>query len=251
MTEPRTGGGAGPGRGIPVPAVVFVLFLALVAAAGGWLAWRHNSMSTVEPSPAGIQAAALADESDSGTSYSAYSVQAPPVVRRLQGASFSSDAETSVTGRPATAPADGTPRPPRDFVPVSFRKLAGFDYGTSAALAADARTTSPGQSVVPAEILALHGKKISIIGYMMPIEFDRGRVRSFLLMKDQSLCCFGLAPRLNDFIAVRVADKEGVPPATDVMIQVRGILQVGEVRNNGIPIALYTMNADKVIEGRR
>jgi hypothetical protein len=47
----------------------------------------------------------------------------------------------------------------------------------------------------PKEIKALNGKKIIMDGFMFPIDFEKGKVRSFILSNGMFGCCFGDAPR--------------------------------------------------------
>jgi hypothetical protein len=40
---------------------------------------------------------------------------------------------------------------------------------------------------------------------MVPVKIEKGMTTDFLLVKDQSLCCFGRMPRMNEWIGVRMA----------------------------------------------
>lgn len=255
MTERR--------KASPVVAVTgFTFVMTGLLAAATWFAMRDASMARaalaeVAPKPARrIEGEALL------TTHSTYSVSPPPLVAGMQeapppasvppaGSSFAQQASPPATREEAdgTAAAAASPAPgPDGYIPVTFQVLAGFDYGLKALSRDDNATTGSEERNrnLPPEVRALNGRKVSVTGFMMPIEFVGGRVRSFLLMKNQLLCCFGIAPRLNDFVAVRVMDEKGIPATKDVPIAARGVLEVGEVINNGIPLALYTMRAEEV-----
>ncbi len=229
----------------------FVALLAVAMAAGVWFALRDARTAALALEELTEKPLARVEGADSGSGYSAYSVQPPAVVEAVlagavTSASLASAGSSKAPGGAPAAGADG-------YVKTSFKVLAGFEYGAKPGEDADAATSASvgAGRFLPPEVLALDGRKVSVTGFMMPIDFEDGRVRSFLLMKNQLLCCFGIAPRLNDFVAVQVGEGRGVPAVQDVPITVKGILQVGEVSENGAALAVYTMIADDVKAGKQ
>lgn len=114
------------------------------------------------------------------------------------------------------------------FIRTDFGFLSGFDSEKEKA---------------PNQVKALNGKKVAITGFMLPVDFDRGVVRSFLLLKDQTGCCFGVMPRINEFVYVKMQGGDSAEFMTDVPITVSGRFGVDEKNLVG---SLYTMKADEI-----
>ena len=60
---------------------------------------------------------------------------------------------------------------------------------------------------IPEAIRSLDGATIEIRGYMMPVELEGTRVRAFVLVVSQQVCCFGATPDINEYIIARVTGK--------------------------------------------
>ena len=99
---------------------------------------------------------------------------------------------------------------------------------------------------IPQPIKDLNTKKIALQGFMVPIDLKNGKSTKFLLVKDQSLCCFGRMPRMNEWISVRMKSGSTVRVFTDRPVSVLGTLTVCEQIENGEVISLYRMEADDV-----
>jgi hypothetical protein len=67
----------------------------------------------------------------------------------------------------------------------------------------------------------------------------------FLLMRNQSMCCYGVPPKINEWITVQV-NGQGVKPVMDQPIAVAGVLHVGPMMENGSLAGLYRLEADKI-----
>jgi hypothetical protein len=97
----------------------------------------------------------------------------------------------------------------------------------------------------PAKIRELHGKKVSIFGYMAPLSMNAGRIDSFYLSRGVFSCCFADAPRMTDYIRVTMAPGQFAPNAD--LVQVNGVLDIGEECNSmGYVETVYRMKADAV-----
>jgi hypothetical protein len=133
---------------------------------------------------------------------------------------------------------------------AGFDKLAGFPFkvtddmviGVGDALANSREIT--GQ--IPASVKALNDREVSITGFMLPTRVDGGKATEFLLLKNQSMCCYGLTPNLNEYVAVRLTG-QGVAPVMDRLITVSGKLHVGEMRQSRLLVGLYQLDGDKVV----
>ena len=98
---------------------------------------------------------------------------------------------------------------------------------------------------IPDPIKTLNKKRVAVQGFMFPITRERENVRTFLLVKDRSLCCFGRTPRMNDKIYVRMREGRTAQNIMDQVITVFGVLEVGEVFDkNGQLTSIYNLEAD-------
>lgn len=189
-----------------------------------------------------------------------YAQQAPSSSRpAIRGSSFvdavpRKDAQsTGVVLRPDQAPDPSdlnTTKP--DHVFISFRTLSGFSYPEpppGAGGLINSLPPPPGISdpLIPEGVRRLHGRDVLTMGFMLPLNLDsRGRVTSFLLLRDQSLCCFGQMPRVNDYIAVQMKEGKTAPSAADEPILVSGRLEVGAMVEQGLILGIYKMEATLV-----
>jgi hypothetical protein len=97
----------------------------------------------------------------------------------------------------------------------------------------------------PKEIKALNGKKIVMDGFMFPIDFEKGKVRSFILSNGMFGCCFGDAPAITETIKVYRADGKLMPYQS--MARVTGTLEVGEEYDgDGYVDSVYRIKAEDV-----
>ena len=114
---------------------------------------------------------------------------------------------------------------------VDFRFLGGFEYVDD--------------DKIPEPVMKLNGKKISLAGFMLPVDFDEGKVNSFLLMNSRMACCFGVMPRINEFVFVKMPTGKTTKFMSDVPINVSGVLAIGEAN---LVDSLYMMVADKIVK---
>jgi hypothetical protein len=135
---------------------------------------------------------------------------------------------------PATAPAPAPAPAADDFQTVTFDELAGFDY----ALYAEETKT---KHEVPAKITALSGKKVAVDGYMMPIAYEAGGAKKFILMKNQFGCCYGGTPKLNEWIEVTMEGGAVAEYQQHVIMTTWGVLEVKPESRDGMATSLYKM----------
>ncbi|MDQ8179598.1 DUF3299 domain-containing protein [Pelagicoccus sp. SDUM812005] len=96
-------------------------------------------------------------------------------------------------------------------------------------------------------VLALDGKSVEIVGYMLPISTKGEKVDEFLLMPDTGACCYGAMPAFNSFVYARA--KKGTNLFDNIPIRVRGKLKVEEVWQSGFFSHLYFLEVDEVLAG--
>jgi hypothetical protein len=114
-----------------------------------------------------------------------------------------------------------------DPKPVGFAVLAGFDYQDGMTL--------------PKEVTDLDEETVTIRGFMQREVPGSGPVSSFLLINDACGC--NGTPKLNEIVFCTLPD--GV--TTDIkpgVVSVTGKFYVGEVKEDGVVIILYQMDAD-------
>lgn len=92
---------------------------------------------------------------------------------------------------------------------------------------------------IPEAVKRFDGKRAQITGFMLPVKMDGQLVRQFLLMRDQMMCCYGVVPRMNDWIVVHVAKPVRFTP--DVPISFRGKLTVKAMQEQGFITGIYLL----------
>ncbi len=131
---------------------------------------------------------------------------------------------------------------------VGFDRLASYTYN-----APEADSTAPnamppsGASQIPDKIKALDRQKVAVTGFMLPVKMEAGLVKEFLLVKDAMMCCYGVMPKLNEWVIVKMTGK-GVKPLMDIPITFEGKLKVGEMYENGYLTGVYLLEGDRMAE---
>ena len=87
----------------------------------------------------------------------------------------------------------------------------------------------------------LDGKSVVVTGYVLPVAYNRGRTREFMLMRSQAACCFGQAPKANEFIMVVTEEPEGVPATQDVPTTFSGILRIQPQKLGDVIVQCFRM----------
>jgi hypothetical protein len=136
------------------------------------------------------------------------------------------------------------------YMPVGFDKLSSYTFEMSDDLLAPATNdtsaaTAKTEAQIPAAIKALDKKRVAVQGFMLPLKVEGGVVTEMLIMKDQSMCCYGVVPRINEWISIKMV-KDGVKPIMDQPVTLYGTLRVGEMRENGYLVGIYAMDGEKM-----
>lgn len=130
------------------------------------------------------------------------------------------------------------------YLKVGFENLAGFEYVMP-------DDVPQGQEApkdqIPPKVKELNAKPVALRGFMLPLKVEKGLVTEMLLMRDQSMCCFGTAPKINEWVSVKMTEK-GVKPVMDTPVTMFGKLQVGEMKENGYLVGIYQLDGDKMEE---
>jgi hypothetical protein len=109
----------------------------------------------------------------------------------------------------------------------------------------------PNETKVPENVMGLNGKKISVQGFMVPLEVPDSKVKTFLLVRDKASCCFGGPSKLTHRIYVTMEGDKSADFFPDNVVTVKGTLNiVGSVIEEDT-MALYEMDGESVEAGNR
>ena len=129
---------------------------------------------------------------------------------------------------------------------ISFDRLASFEYEMPEDLTEEVAGETDGASdQIPEDIRELNDQPIALKGFMLPLKVEEGLVTEMLIMRDQSMCCYGTVPKINEWVSVRMEGK-GVKPVMDQAVTLFGKLKVGEIRENGYLVGIYEMDGDRM-----
>lgn len=153
---------------------------------------------------------------------------------------------------PATDPkaaAPGAVQKDGEFLIVGFDRLAAFNYDipdeVPAATNTTAKAVAPPKEQIPANVKAFDKQRVALKGFMLPLKVEGGLITELLIMRDQSMCCYGTVPKINEWVSVKMTGK-GVKPIMDQAVTLYGKLHVGEIRENGYLVGIYQMDGEKV-----
>ena len=170
-------------------------------------------------------------------------VRGKPIVARKKIASSEPTTNSIVAPTPGKAAKVG------EYVEVGFDRLANFSFempeGLQPTNSVNKATKSNDQ--IPADVKFFDQKKVALKGFMLPLKVDDGVVTEMLIMKDQSMCCYGAVPRINDWVSVKMKNG-GVRSVMDQPVTLYGKLHVGEMLENGYLVGIYELDGDKMEE---
>jgi len=133
---------------------------------------------------------------------------------------------------------------------VGFDRLASYAYVPPESDPAKPEVPPPsGAAQIPDKIKALDQQKVAVTGFMLPVKMEAGLVKEFLLVKDPMMCCYGVMPKVNEWIVVKMTGA-GVKPLMDIPITFEGKLRVGEMYENGYLTGLYLLEGDHQAESK-
>ncbi|HKQ39794.1 MAG TPA: DUF3299 domain-containing protein [Verrucomicrobiae bacterium] len=153
------------------------------------------------------------------------------------------------TSVPSNAPTGSATKKIGQYNVVGFDKLASYAFEVSDELLAPATNTAAMtlrvDSQIPASVKTFDNKPVALTGFMLPLKVEGGLVTELLIMRDQSMCCYGVQPKINEWVSVKMG-KTGVKPVMDQPVTLFGKLHVGEMRENGYLVGIYAMDGDKM-----
>lgn len=128
------------------------------------------------------------------------------------------------------------------FLALPWDGLSGYDYDTDSATELHAANRPIG--MIPRAIAKLDGRTVMLKGFMLAVTMDDDRVKEFMLMKNQLLCCYGVTPKMNEWVYVTC--RANADYVKDVPVTVYGRLRVGEQFDGGALNSIYRLDADDV-----
>jgi hypothetical protein len=136
------------------------------------------------------------------------------------------------------------------FASAGFDVLSGYNIEISDELLGPvtnnvAEVSARTEALIPAKVKALDKKRVALKGFMLPLKVEGGLVTEMLIMKDQSMCCYGTVPKIHEWVSIKMAEK-GVKPLMDQPVTLYGKLHVGEMRENGYLTGIYRMDGEKM-----
>ncbi len=134
-----------------------------------------------------------------------------------------------------------------DYEKLGFDRLAAFSFNAPQVAPKDPAETAKGNEQIPEAIRAFDTKKVAVTGFMLPVKMEEGLVKEFLLVKDPMMCCYGVMPKINEWIVVKMTGK-GVQPLMDIPITFYGKLRVGQMFESGYLTGIYLLEGDRMGE---
>lgn len=133
-----------------------------------------------------------------------------------------------------------------EYLTVGFDKLAGFNYDMPDETTVNTNALAkPSKEQIPQDVKVLDHKKVALKGFMLPLKVEGGLITELLIMRDQSMCCYGTVPKITEWVSVKMVGK-GVKPIMDQAVTLYGSLKVGEMYENGYLVGIYQLDGEKM-----
>lgn len=172
-------------------------------------------------------------------------VQGDLITAPLEAPDPEPQAQTDVAEATPPPPVADRPRgTPAQPLTVAFDHLAGFTY-TVPDGPVETNQISGAASQIPADVQSLDRQFVSLKGFMLPLKVEKGLVTELLLMRDQSMCCYGVVPRINEWVSVKMTGG-GVKPVMDTAVTLYGTLKVGEIFESGYLVGIYELAGERM-----
>lgn len=141
-----------------------------------------------------------------------------------------------VPGAPAAAPKEVDGHLQLEFARLSDFKIEAPAYDPAVK---PERALAAVEKQIPEAIKQFDGRRTQLTGFMLPVKMEGQLVSQFLLLRDQMMCCYGVVPRMNDWIVVYAAKPVRFTP--DVPVSFRGKLRVKAMEEQGFITGIYLL----------
>ena len=98
---------------------------------------------------------------------------------------------------------------------------------------------------IPQRIKTLDNQKVAVRGFMLPLKQENGLATDFILLRNRMMCCYGMMPKVNEWIHVRMGGN-GVRCIMDIPVTISGKLHVEEYRENRTMLGIYRLDGEKL-----
>ena len=176
----------------------------------------------------------------------ACSQRAPQPIAEIRGEPINSSPRSN-----AALPLPTSSAPPNSAIAdpllVGFDKLSSYKFepGEDLLNPQTNRVVRTADSLIPDRVKSYNNQHVAIRGFMLPLKVEGGAVIELLIMRDQSMCCYGVVPKINEWICVKMKSK-GVKAIMDQPVTIYGTLHVGEMRENGYLVGIYNFDGEKM-----
>jgi len=99
---------------------------------------------------------------------------------------------------------------------------------------------------IPPHIMSLNGKKVAVRGFLMPIQGDEEGTSDFVILKNQGSCCYGIPPRVNEWIWAETHKGAKVAISMDLPLTVYGTFTIKETFVDEEMTGFYHLLVDAV-----
>lgn len=236
--------------------VAVMCALALVVVVGGVLVMRSRSGGGADKEagvvPADIKGKPIrplaAVTNAQGTAVAVVSTQGNSVTQVVQTQATQQITIVAATNALQISNATASIPMVEGYRRVGFDILAGYLY----AMPEEPMPTNVTVEIlrqtnrIPAEVAAIDGQAVALKGFMLPMKIEKGLATEMLIMRDQSMCCYGAVPKINEWVNVKMT-KQGVRPTMDQAVVLCGKLRVGEVLEDGYLKCIYNLEGDKMV----
>jgi hypothetical protein len=95
-----------------------------------------------------------------------------------------------------------------------------------------------GMITLPADIRSLDGQRVTMAGFLLPLyEFEN--IHEFALVGNHLSCCFGVPPKLNGVVKVRLRASAAGLANTSEPLRVVGTFRAKEAMEYGLLVSIY------------
>jgi hypothetical protein len=128
---------------------------------------------------------------------------------------------------------------------LDFTTLSSWDYPSQTL--GDTTPPKVDPSGVPRYVWAYDGKKISMEGLVLPLDYNKDGASVFIFTLDQDTCAFGIMPRINEWIMVTMVGGQRARLKNGFPYRLTGTFHVTENTDaNGRVVELYAIDAETV-----
>lgn len=226
-------------------ALLIVLCLIVVCSAAGFMMWgfkvRQSPVTTVTPPPAEIRGTKIGEPVAPTNAAAATSASSISSTNAMPAVPTNSAANLDLARLEKVTVGEG-----RQYLTVGFDYLSGFEYAMPDESTTNKTTVAETpKDQIPKPVRSLNNQKVALKGFMLPLKVEGGLITELLVMRDQSMCCYGSVPKINEWVSVKMTSK-GVKPIMDQAVTIYGTLKVGEIRENGYLVGIYEMDGDSM-----